>query len=64
MHDQDTITFKCTDGPETGDARLTSGYLGRIDVFQSGIWEPVPDSSSSWTLENSNVVCRELGYNG
>ena len=75
--------FKWTDGPETGDVRLSNyhydydydydydyyyNYDGLVygypQVFQSGIWEPVTDSSLSWTQENSNVVCRELGYKG
>ena len=64
--------FKYTDGPETGDIRLSNFYVdnkyGRVygcpDVFLSGSWVPVTDTSMSWTLENSEVVCRELGYNG
>ena len=51
--------FKLTDGPETGDVRH-----GFVKVFQSGTWVPVTDSSGSWTLQNSNVVCKQLGYNG
>ena len=64
--------LKCTDGPETGDVRFRSyryvyGYgrvYGRPEVFLSGSWEPVTDSSRNWTQENSNVMCRELGYKG
>ena len=55
-----TRHYKCTDGPENGDI-YPSGF---VRVFQSGIWEPVTDSSSSWTLQNSEVMCRELGFNG
>ena len=69
------VLFKWTDGPQNGDVRLTNYYYyyyvyesGRVygypEVFLSGSWEPVTDSSRSWTQENSNVVCRELGYKG
>ena len=50
------------DGPESGDLRLTSTRWGRVDVFLSGRWQPVADSNMNWTWENSEVVCRELGY--
>ena len=60
------------DGSENGDVRLGNyryvydygRVYGYLEVFQSGIWQPVTDSSMSWTRENSNVVCRELGYKG
>ena len=55
---------KCTDGPETGDVRLMYGHRGRVELFHSGNWEPVTNSSMSWTLKNSKVVCGELGYEG
>ena len=60
MPDKILYFFKCTDGPETGDIRLS----GNVQVFLSGRWEPVTDSSRSWTRENSEVVCRELGLSG
>ena len=53
-----------TDGPNTGDIDLFAWYYGRVEVFLSDNWFPVTDTSMSWTLENSKVVCRELGYNG
>ena len=56
------ILLKCTDGADTGDIRISS--WGTVELFESGIWEPVAVSSRRWTLENSNVVCRELGYEG
>lgn len=55
------------DGPETGDILLSNHIYntgGRVEVFQSGSWTPVTDTSISWTLQNSNVVCKQLGYNG
>ena len=39
--------FKCTDGPETGDVHLTIANRGRVEVFLSGHWEPVINTSLS-----------------
>ena len=50
------------DGPETGNVRLSGIHSGRVDMFLSGMYQPVADSDMSWTLDNSEVVCRELGY--
>ena len=51
------------DGFESGDVRLSStSYYGQVEVFLSGRWQPVSDSDMSWTQENADVVCRELGY--
>ena len=50
------------DGPQYGDVRLLNGDSGRVDVFLSGEWQAVADSSGSWNIINSEVVCRELGY--
>ena len=50
------------DGPESEDIRLTSGRYGQVDVFLSGRWQPIADSNMSWTINNSEVVCRQLGY--
>ena len=66
------MCFKCTDGPETGDIRLSNSRYdhtyGRVygypEVFLSGSWVPVTVSSMKWTLHNSNVLCQELGYKG
>ena len=54
--------FLPSDGPEPGDVRLTSTDDGRVDVFISNSWQPVANSTGSWQLPNSIVVCRELGY--
>ena len=50
------------DGLETGDLRLTAARFGRLEMFLSGRWQPVADSNMNWTRQNSEVVCRELGY--
>ena len=50
------------DGPESGDVNLTSIYRGQVEVFLSGMQQLVADSRMSWTLDNAEVVCRELGY--
>ena len=31
-------------------------------MFLSGMWITVAASDMSWTRENAEVVCRELGY--
>lgn len=51
-------------GPESGDVRLSSDsyYRGEVNVFLSRKWIPVAASDTSWTQENAQVVCRELGY--
>ena len=51
-----------TDVPGAGDVRLTGRYYGRVDVFLSTRWVAVANSTIPWTLENAQVVCRELGY--
>ena len=56
------ICYFYIDEPESGDVRLSYTRSGRVEVFLSGRWQPVADSDMSWTWENSEVVCRELGY--
>ena len=53
-----------TGGPNARDVHLSAWHYGGVNAFLSGSWVPVTDTSMSWTLENSEVVCRELGYNG
>ena len=48
--------------PDALDVRLTSSYYGRVEVFLSYQWVAVANSTIPWTLENAQVVCRELGY--
>ena len=52
------------DGPEDGDVRLRYAYSGYVEAFISGSWQPIGNSGGTWTVANSEVVCRELGYNG
>ena len=33
-----------------------------VMVFVSGSWVPVADSSGVWSMENSEVTCRQLGF--
>ena len=53
-----------TDGPDQHDIRLSSNNnYGYVQVFLSDSWVPVADSNMVWTVKNSEVVCREVGYN-
>ena len=53
-----TALFTCT----RGDARLAGGetsYEGIVEICLSGSWVSVCDSSS-WNVNESTVVCRQL----
>ena len=47
--------------PDAGDVHLANRYRGLVEVFLSTQWVAVA-KSIPWTLENAQVVCRELGY--
>ena len=57
-----------TDIPEEGEVRLyysmynSNYYRGQVQVWINGQWGVVSDNS--WTSDDANTVCRQLGRNG
>ena len=55
------------DGPSTGEVRLYYSYYypfyhrGRVEVYLGEEWGIVANDGS-WTIEDGEVVCRELGF--
>ena len=46
-----------------GDYRLVGGaynWEGRVEIFQSGSWEAIYDSS--WIDEDAHFICRQLQH--
>ena len=57
-------TAHYVDGPQPLEVQLSYTNYGYAQVFLSGVWVPIADSWGTWTMDNSKVVCRQLGYNG
>ena len=66
--DYKTELFSSSDVPEEGEVKLyynryNADYSrGLLQVWLNGRWGTVKDSS--WTIEDTNVVCRQLGRDG
>ena len=57
-------SFKVDTGDE-GSVRLIGGdgpYQGRVEIFHDNQWGTVCDDG--WGIDDSNVVCRQLGFVG
>ena len=65
---RETKLFYPSDVPEEGEVKLYYSHdipdyhRGLLQVWLNSRWGNVTDSS--WTIEDTNVVCRQLGRNG
>ncbi len=50
----------------SGDVRLVAGYTGdsdgRVQFCVNGYWSTICNQDSTWGVEESQVVCNQLGY--
>ena len=62
-----SFTLHKQDFPSDGEVRLyysydsPSYYSGLVEVYISEEWGTV-DNDGSWTIEDGEVVCRQLGF--
>lgn len=50
---------------ESTNVRLQDGtfpWEGRLEMFYNNQWKPVCWEESDWSLANTEIICRELGY--
>lgn len=55
------VSSSCEDGSITLSPGVNKGDLQLVEICSKGVWSPVCDHN--WTVADSTVVCRELGYN-
>ena len=62
MHGMLLLRFVVDSSYREGDLRLVGGlynWEGRVEVFLSGTWSTIRDTS--WSDSETRVVCKQLG---